>query len=174
MHIFYFFFFIFAYIARSSDGASLYSQHGSETQMWKQQAETNLVKYLLNDHKSIVYRCQLFGTTRPSMYVHLLTILLANDVALNPGPVANNSTNSSSSYPCGTCEKPVNWSHRGIVCDTCNQWYHVSCQSMTSSLYNHHINDSAAAWDCIMCGCPKFSTFCYTQVFSTNKIIQCT
>jgi len=49
----YFFFVISAFISRISDRVSHYSQHGSETKMRKQQAETNLVKYLMNDHKQI-------------------------------------------------------------------------------------------------------------------------
>jgi hypothetical protein len=55
------------------------------------------------------------------------------------------------------------------VCDTCNQWYHVSCQSMSSNTYLEHANDSAVAWDCIMCNCPNFSTFCYSKAFSTSN-----
>jgi hypothetical protein len=61
-------------------------------------------------------------------------------------------------YPCGTCDQPVTWENRCIVCDTCNQWYHVSCQSMSSNTYLEHANDSAVVWDCIMCNCPNFST----------------
>ena len=58
---------------------------------------------------------------------------------------------------------------RGIVCDTCNQWYHISCQSMQTKSYLEHANDSAIAWDCIMCNCPNYSTFCYSLVFSTSN-----
>jgi hypothetical protein len=57
-------------------------------------------------------------------------LTLSNDVNINPGP-----STSDSLYPCGICDKPVTWDDRGIVCDTCNQWYHANCQSMKSSLY---------------------------------------
>ncbi|VDI18173.1 Hypothetical predicted protein [Mytilus galloprovincialis] len=42
---------------------------------------------------------------------------------MNPGPECSNT--SGTVYPCGTCDQPVAWQDRGIVNDTCNQWYHV-------------------------------------------------
>ncbi|CAC5374842.1 unnamed protein product [Mytilus coruscus] len=97
-------------------------------------------------------------------YLAMILITISNDVNMNPRP-----SQSESNYPCGTCDKPVNWDGRGIVCDTCNQWYHVSCQSMSPSLYLEHVNDSAVAWDCIACNCPNYSTFCFSMVFSTSN-----
>jgi hypothetical protein len=35
--------------------------------------------------------------------------------------------------------------------------------------YNEIANDSAIAWDCIMCGCPNYSTLCYSLIFSTSN-----
>ena len=122
--------------------------------MWAQQAETNLVKYLMNDHKSIIYSSQLFGTTRPCMYVHLLTILLANDVALNPGPVAKTlqikvyPTNVGHTKACKLEQQSVTLATNGIM--------------SLASLYHQHFNYSDAALDCIICGCLNFSTFCFT------------
>ncbi|CAC5408758.1 unnamed protein product [Mytilus coruscus] len=86
---------------------------------------------------------------------------------MNPGPECSNT--SGTVYPCGTCDQPVTWQERGIVCDTCNQWYHVSCQSMQTKSYLEHVNDSAIAWDCIMCNCPNYSTFCCSLVFITSN-----
>ena len=64
---------------------------------------------------------------------------------------------------------PDTWEERDIVCDTCNQWYHATCQSMRSTLYQEHVNNSAIAWDCLACGCPNYSTFCFSMVFSTSN-----
>ena len=86
---------------------------------------------------------------------------------MNPGPVSQSS--SDSIYPCGTCDRPVTWEDRGIVCDTCNQWYHVTCQSMCSGSYDKHVNDSAIAWDCLACNSPNYTTLCYSLVFSTSN-----
>ena len=102
-----------------------------------------------------------------SMYLSLLLILVSNDVNPNAGPT--NQIDDATIYPCGTCDNPVTWNERGIVCDTCNQWYHKSCQSMNTKIYTEHVNDSAIAWDCIMCNCPNYSTFCYSLVFSTSN-----
>lgn len=53
-------------------------------------------------------------------YLAVIPIKTSNDINLNPEP-------ETTVYPCGTCDHPVTWNDRGIVCDTCNQWYHVSC-----------------------------------------------
>ena len=93
----------------------------------------------------------------------MLLITISNDINPNPGP------ENSTVYPCGTRDQPVTWEERGIVCDTCNQWYHATCQSMWSTLYQEHVNNSAIAWDCLACGCPNYSTFCFPMVFSTSN-----
>ena len=97
-------------------------------------------------HKSSVIR-------KKSLLAYLVIILIqiSNDINPNSGPDAT-------IYPCGTCDD------RGILCDTCNQWYHISCQSMDTRSYNEFANDSAIAWDCIMCGCPNYSTLLLTHL----------
>jgi hypothetical protein len=105
--------------------------------------------------------------TNKGLCLSLLLINVSTDV--NPNPGQPSSSIDATIYPCGTCDQPVTWENRGIVCDTCNQWYHVSCQSMSSNTYLEHANDSAVAWDCVMCNCPNFSTFCYSKAFSTSN-----
>ena len=46
------------------------------------------------------------------LYLVNLLITAANDIHSNPGP-------NETVYPCGTCDLPVTWSDRGIMCDTC-------------------------------------------------------
>ena len=112
-------------------------------------------------------------------YLSMMVILISNDVNPHPGPGCSDTNETV--YPCGTCDQPATWQERGIVCDTCNQWYHISCQWMQAKSYLEHANDSAIAWDCIMCNCPNYST-CYSLVFSTsnqfsllsNTFINCT
>ncbi|CAC5418759.1 unnamed protein product [Mytilus coruscus] len=118
---------------------------------------------LTMNERRLVYRKMINNL----IYISMILILISNDVNMNPGPECSNT--SGTVYPCGTCDQPVTWQERGIVCDTCNQWYHVSCQSMQTKSYLEHVNDSAIAWDCIMCNCPNFSTFCYSLVFSTSN-----
>ncbi|CAC5417073.1 unnamed protein product [Mytilus coruscus] len=115
------------------------------------------------NERRLIYRKMINHLT----YLSMILILISNDVNLNPGPECSNT--SGTLYPCGTCDQPVTWQERGIVCDTCNQWYHISCQAMQTKSYLEHVNDSAIAWDCIMCNCPNYSTFCYSLVFSTSN-----
>ena len=105
------------------------------------------ISLVLTDHEYVVVRvitnqsylrglCPRNGPKVTLTYLSMFLITLSNDVNINPEP-----STSDSLYPCGTCDKPVTWDDRGIVCDTCNQWYHANCQSMKSSLYLEHVND---------------------------------
>ncbi|CAC5403609.1 unnamed protein product [Mytilus coruscus] len=40
---------------------------------------------------------------------------------------------------------------------------------MNTKSYNEYANDSALAWDCITCGCPNYSTLCYSLILSTSN-----
>ena len=87
----------------------------------------------------------------------LLTIKLSNDVQPNPGP--------KTKYPCGTCEKAVNWNRPAIACDACNKWYHKSCINMASNIFNIMANNDDS-WTCCNCGLPSFSS----SLFNTTVI----
>ena len=104
----------------------------------KSQIQIYNITYVFNDRRSN-YRtldaCRGISTSTSCSYLTAITILLSNDIAQNPGQSVHTSQDSCTTYLCGTCDKAVNWSQRGIVCDTCQQWFHVSCQSMTSSTY---------------------------------------
>ena len=55
---------------------------------------------------------------------YLTMLMLMFDTEPNPGPT------ETTEYPCGTCEMPVDWEERGVMCDSCQQWYHASCQQI--------------------------------------------
>ncbi|XP_053398333.1 uncharacterized protein LOC123552572 [Mercenaria mercenaria] len=57
-------------------------------------------------------------------------------IELNPGP-----STSKSQYLCGHCEEEVTWTQKGILCDTCEQWYHTDCQGIGDSTYDR-LSDS--------------------------------
>ena len=63
---------------------------------------------------------------KPTAFCSIL-LLLSGDVKLNPGPVT---------FPCGDCGRAVASNHRGICCDTCNQWFHIRCANMTPQDYS--------------------------------------
>ena len=75
-----------------------------------------------------------------------------------------------SHFPCGLCDVSVGWDDRGICCDSCNIWYHIDCQGMTSTMYgiyNKSLSKSIA-WECISCGTPNFST----SLFDTTASLE--
>lgn len=85
---------------------------------WKLQTlnfpQSSIKKNILKDqrnHKSIL------------LYLIPILIIRSNDIENNPEP-------TDSSYPCETCDIPVTWDNMGIMCETCNQWYHANCQSV--------------------------------------------
>ena len=58
-----------------------------------------------------------------------------------PRPIVN---------PCFVCAKCVRKSQRGIFCDLCSQWVHLSCTSLSISDYKL-IADSSDDWYCHKC-----------------------
>ena len=62
-------------------------------------------------------------------YLALVLIANANDIEVNPGPSVDRK------YQCGTCDDTVNWSHKGIIYKTCDQWYHAQCQGVHTTTY---------------------------------------
>ena len=59
--------------------------------------------------------------SKPTLLI-LIHCLLAqcSDIETNPGP-----NTSQLRYPCGQCNQEVTWRQRGILCDNCNQWFHI-------------------------------------------------
>ena len=92
----------------------------------------------------------------------LLVLLLSGDVETNPGP-------ASSVYPCGFCDQPVTWNCKGIACDGCNVWFHLSCADMASCDYDV-LGRSSVVWPCPRCdgmNCDSF-TFRSFEIDSFN------
>ena len=91
-------------------------------------------------------------------HLYIFVILFGNswDIKTNPGP---DSTNGTSHYPCGVCEESVGWEDRGICCDTCNIWYHIDCQGMSTTMYSilNKSSGKGIVWECMKCGMPNFS-----------------
>ena len=93
------------------------------------------------------------------LHLYLFVILIGNswDIETNLGP---DSRSDDSLCLCGLCDVSVGWEDRGICCDTCNVWYHIDCQGMSTTMYgvyNRTLNKSMA-WECVRCGMPNFST----------------
>ncbi|XP_064382509.1 uncharacterized protein LOC135331318 [Halichondria panicea] len=78
------------------------------------------------------------------MSVKLITVLLAGDIELNPGP--------SWRYPCGECSGPVKCNQKGIFCDVCNTWLHTHCIGLSDLDYSI-LQASPDTWACRSCLC---------------------
>ena len=103
------------------------------------------------------------------IHLYIFTLLISNswDTETNPGP---ESLIDNSHFPCGLCDVSVGWDDRGICCDTCNVWFHIDCQGMSSTMYgiyNKSLSKSIA-WECIRCGMPNFST----SLFDTTSSLE--
>ena len=79
----------------------------------------------------------------------LSLLILCGDISSNPGP--------NWKYPCGVCLKPVKINQKGLLCDSCESWYHARCCSINDDLYNDLAN-SSCSWICCVCGSPNFSS----------------
>ena len=101
------------------------------------------------------YPSHLPKPSKPLLFFLLLLIAQSNDIETNPGP-----SNDSTKYMCGTCDNTVTWEHKGIVCETCDQWYHIDCQNIHSNTYDQ-LHDSMISWHCLICDNPNYSTCPY-------------
>ncbi|KAK6188800.1 hypothetical protein SNE40_004902 [Patella caerulea] len=93
-------------------------------------------------------------------YLTIILLAASNDIESNPGP-SPDLQDQSTIYPCGTCDKPVTWENRAVLCDNCDQWYHIHCQDVHSKTYSNLNEDSNIRWDCIICDQPNYSVVCY-------------
>ena len=101
--------------------------------------------------------------SRPLLFFLFLILAQSNDIESNPGP-----SNDSTKYMCGTCDNTVTWEHKGIVCETCDQWYHINCRNVHSNTYDQ-LHDSMISWHCLICDNPNYST-CSYNLHSTTSI----
>ncbi len=56
-----------------------------------------------------------------------VAMLVCGDVELNPGP--------NYKFPCGACSKPVKSNQMGLLCATCQSWFHTKCEGISSIEY---------------------------------------
>ena len=124
---------------------------------------------LLKSH--VIASQKMYKTNRLLSFLIMIVLSQANDIHLNPGPSVNHE-NGIRIYLCGTCDEPVTWDHKGIICETCDQWYHSECQSIHSKTYDL-LSDSKlnVSWHCITCSSPNYSTTVH-DIFS-NEVSHC-
>ena len=72
--------------------------------------------------------------------------------------------------PCAVCTKSVGINQRGIFCDACHRWVHISCAGIDIHEYqNLSVDDSV--WFCTLCLEGMFPFNCITDDFEFNKCL---
>ena len=67
-------------------------------------------------------------------------------------PACDMSDAETSRAPCGTCDRSVLWTDKGVACESCGLWFHASCQYIGSRTYYNDLNNSDVTWHCVICG----------------------
>ena len=95
-------------------------------------------------------------------------LMVSGDIHFNPGP-----TQRTYKFPCGTCFKPVKCNQKGILCDSCDSWFHIKCLPETIALSNHEyelISLSDTSWFCFDCQLPLFSDSFFDQTADRSEL----
>ena len=71
-----------------------------------------------------------------------LSLLLAGDVHLNPGPATQ--------YPCGVCTSNVTSRGVSFKCNQCSSWVHLNCSGLQNAAQYRRTKD----WACSTCNSP--------------------
>ena len=71
-----------------------------------------------------------------------------------------NVTKAMHPYPCGICQKNVNWNQKSIECTSCKHWIHIKCNGTDKQEYEEMMKANAqlseeeiiaVEWLCIKC-----------------------
>ena len=82
------------------------------------------------------------GSTTRAGILNYLILLVCGDIHLNPGPAR---------YPCGVCGKCV-WSYqKGLLCDSCDLWFHTQCVQVSDADCAHYCSLVSFNWICTLC-----------------------
>ena len=83
----------------------------------------SIPKFKAEVHATLMF---ILRPCKPTSFWSIL-LLLSGDVKVNPILVT---------FPCGDCGREVASNHRGICCDTCNQWFHIRCANIIPQEYS--------------------------------------
>ena len=90
---------------------------------------------------------------RRAAIIILLLLLMSGDIESNPGPRHRHS----SIFPCGVCQRHVDWSARALACDNCDVWFHATCIDLDSDNFKS-LAAQDASWACFKCHSQNFTT----------------
>ena len=98
--------------------------------------------------------------TQRNLFKFFCTSLILFALALVSASMNSESyapDNAESLYPCGKCQTPVTYDHKGLQCDTCSMWYHAPCQRVGDQQYEF-LAESSCSWHCTRCNSHNFSS----------------
>ena len=118
----------------------------------------------------IVEKGKMISVSELLITTNLLLSIMSNTIPNDPAESANDA--NCREYPCGTCDEAVTWEQQGIICETCDQWYHAGCQNIGEQIYQN-LGDSElnASLHYIICINPNYNTTVH-DLFS-NEITHC-
>ena len=99
-------------------------------------------------------------------YLSQLLIRISSDCHPNPGP-------RPPKYPCLSCQRAVKNNQNSVQCETCEQWWHADCLSMSANRFDV-LTEYSFAWLCPKCD-SQYVTQCRasdTSDLSTGSLYQ--
>ena len=118
-----------------------------------------VIKRIKYFHQRITYysnSCSTFNVGLCKLENHTFNfILFSGDVELNPGP--------NFKHPCGNCEKPVKSNQQGLLCKSCDKWFHTKCQGISKIEYSRLYHTPLEVWVCLTCSLPPFCDSIFLQ-----------
>ena len=118
-----------------------------------------LVRQFAVYHRSAWCRRGVAPIQRHPGTLCLLVSVLCGDIHTNPGPVR---------YPCGICKRSVATTHKGLLCDLCNSWFHIVCVNVTVDVYESFRRKNDFDWQCPAC---LFSHLPLLDIVNDNDLL---
>ena len=84
-----------------------------------------------------------------------MTVTMSNTQPNSSSQISGEQTTSV--YICRKCSHPVGWDCEGVLCEGCDNWFHIECQQIHSDQYSK-LGHSSVVWTCSVCDTDHHST----------------
>ena len=111
-----------------------HESNGIEMESHKHEFNYNTEIELSNIKLLILQKLKNISRSRENFF---LSLLLAGDIELNPGPGVH-----TTKCVCPGCLRTVAKNHRAVNCDLCLKWYHIKCENISPKQYNDFVRKS--------------------------------
>ena len=93
----------------------------------------------------------------PPFYLAIFYPNIRNFATMTTHTPESTSLQQSTVYLCGTCQHPVEWEQKAVLCEVCDVWFHICCQEIPSTDYPK-LDQSDVIWQCALCSSANRST----------------